>query len=185
MAPPPASSEATFSVTATLGIAALLFVPFVTRSLSGALEPYPAVLLPAGAGWIESRAKELRFDQLKLWGHCAGPGDEQWRELDSERVIAPIPVYYLGAIEERGFGLGAPASQRVNVKLLGDVNVPRPQPSPEDVAATKRWLGARLQSLGCSPKELRVTRQVKVVEVPSGRVSSGPLSQPEVILALD
>jgi hypothetical protein len=184
MAPPSANSEATFSVAATLGIAIALFVPFVARSLSGALEPYPAVLLPAGAGWIESRAKELRFDQLKLWGRCRGER-ASWSELDSERVMAPIPVYYLGAIEERGFGLGAPARQRINVKLIGDVDVPRPEPSLEDVAATKRWLGTRLQELGCSPKELRVTRQVKVVEVPSGRVSPGPLSQPEVILALD
>ena len=171
-----------FSVLATLGIALVLGLPFVARALSAQLEPYPAVLLPAGAGWIEAGSKQLRFGQLKLWGRCGG---ESWRELDSERFMHPIPVHYLGGIEQRNFGLDAPDHLRLTLKMLGDVVVARPKPTAAAVAETKQWLGRRLTAHGCSPKALRVTREVRLVEIPSGRVTALARALPEVIHELD
>jgi hypothetical protein len=155
-----------FSSKVTLLIALGLVVPEVLRALNGSLEPYPAVLLPAGAGKISLRDGGLPITRIVLQAKRNG----EWRQVDPAAFLDPMPVHFVGAIARAQFGLrsdvGAPNKPKKRLE------VPPPTPNVAQIEQTQRWLRNKLRSLGYAPDALRVTKEELFLEIPSGRIHS-------------
>ena len=53
-------------------LSAFLLVPFAVSYLAPTLEPYPAVLLPSGAGIIKTTGDQIDLDRMAVYGRAAG-----------------------------------------------------------------------------------------------------------------
>jgi hypothetical protein len=89
------------SVYTTL-LSAFLLVPFAIRTLAPTLEPYPAVLLPSGAGTIRMTGGQIDLDRIAIYGKTAG--SDAWTRLSPSRFLSPIPPQYFPALAQRSFG---------------------------------------------------------------------------------
>jgi hypothetical protein len=148
--------DSRFSPRATLGIALFLLVPELMRHVSGSGEPYPAVLLPAGAGKLRFKQGKLPMTHTLIEARRGGV----WSEVDRAELLEPLPVHYFGEVVRGNFGLE-------DGKWRG-WNAPAPRPSPEARLETKRWLRARLVRMGFDGHALRVVEQRYLLEMPSG-----------------
>lgn len=120
---------------------AALVLGFLLRETSPDLEPYPAVLLPAGTGVVTRTEGTVRFGRLELVG--IGHDGTQ-RVLDPESFFDPIPVHYWTYIARRGFG----------------VSISTPQ------VETLEWMRSRASSQGVSrPTAVRVRYVVFRIDV--------------------
>jgi hypothetical protein len=156
-----------FPLRVTLALALCLVSPFALRLLAHRLEPYPAVLLPSGAGKIRVGDGRVEFTSNQVW---ALSPDRRWQRVDCGELLRPIPVQYLGGLVKNEFGLRDDVQASVTLKKLG-VRLPigRPPATAEHQNVTKRWLAAGLSRLGLSAEVLRVTTVATVVAVPSGK----------------
>ncbi len=139
-----------FTRGATLLIALALIVPEGLRSHAKKLEPYPAVILPAGAGTIGIRRGNVSLSRTYLTAKRNG----SWEEVDTRQLMAPIAQHYFEHMTRRGFGLSL-----------------RKNPSPrrrEEVAETKRWMRDKLAAQGFATSHLRVMKQKVTVTLQSG-----------------
>ena len=149
-----------FSRGATLLILLGLVVPEALRSSSPAREPYPAVILPAGAGTISLKHKLLHLNRTVLMGRR----HHKWRELDMIEFMKPIPVQYFARIARARFGISE------GKKRHGHAS--------EDERITRRWLQERLKLQGCSGRSLRVVTERMTVQLPSGKQVSSHFERP-------
>jgi hypothetical protein len=155
-----------FSPRVTLTLAVCFVVPFGLRLLAPRLEPYPAVLLPSGAGKIHVGDGRVEFTSNQVW---ALSPDRRWQRVDCRELLRPIPVQYLGMLVNNKFGLRDDVQAPVTLKKLGlRLPIGRPPATAEHKNVTKRWLAAGLSRLGLSAEVLRVTTVATVVAVPSG-----------------
>ena len=102
------------STRVTILLAVCLFTPFALRTLSTRLEPYPAVLLPAGASRVRLNQSEVSFSRTTLT--CRGR-DGNWQPLDVTRLLSPIPPWSFHDIVSNEFGLKStplPKASRCN-----------------------------------------------------------------------
>ncbi len=137
--------------------AALLVVPFGLRLLSPHLEPYPAVLLPSGAGVIPVDGDVVSFERLALVGVDAASGEE--KELAPDAFLAPAPLQYLRAITGNHFGLETEREREVALRGLPFAIVfERPEITDAERDEARAWLRARLRDAGCDDALLRVRR---------------------------
>lgn len=148
-----------FSLRFSLVLALCLLVPEVLRALSGSLEPYPAVLLPAGAGKVRLPGGRATMKHVLIEGERAGG----WQELDRAALLAPLPVHYFGEVVRGEFGF--------HDRQWHGLTAPPPAATPEQLLQTKAWLRQRLMQMGFEPHRLRVVQESYVLEVPSGRRS--------------
>lgn len=149
-------TEARFSPRATLGIALILLVPELSRHIGASFEPFPAVLLPAGAGKLRLPDGKLTMKHTLVEARRGGV----WSEVDRARLLAPLPVHYFGEVVRADFGFH-------DGKWHG-TTAPPPHVSPADLHQTKRWLRARLAQLGFEVHALRVVEERYVLVLPSG-----------------
>jgi hypothetical protein len=148
--------DAGFSPRATLWIALLLLGPEVLRQIGGSFEPFPAVLLPAGAGKLRLPGGKLTMKHTLVEARRDGA----WSEVDRARLLAPLPVHYFGEVVRAHFGF--------HDNQWHGTTAPPPRPSATDLLETKRWLRARLQQLGFEAHALRVVEERYVLVLPSG-----------------
>lgn len=146
-----------FSRRATWLLAAFLIAPEVLRAVSGSLEPYPAVLLPAGAGKIGLNGDRLPLRRTLLEAQRAG----RWHAIDATKFLEPLPVHFLGGVLRGEFGFHDGGWR--------GAKAPPPKTAPADVESTKRWLRRKLEQLGFEAARIRVVEQEVTIEVPSGR----------------
>jgi hypothetical protein len=131
-----------------------LFIPFGLSFISG-LEPYPAVILPGGAGKIKIDGDDLRFSKLVLYGK--DQESDQWKSLDATAFLDPIPVVYLRSIIVNEFGLNRDRVVSVNFawNLFPDFDYTNQKFITEErVVAAKAWLRERLALQGCETDTL-------------------------------
>ncbi|HKY40419.1 MAG TPA: hypothetical protein VJN18_31010 [Polyangiaceae bacterium] len=146
-----------FSPRATLGFALCLVLPEIPRALSGSLEPYPAVLLPAGAGKVRLPGGRATMKHVLV----EAERDGGWYEVDRAELLAPLPVHYFGEVVRGKFGF--------HDRKWHGLTAPPPAASPAQLRETKTWLRQRLSRMGFGEHRLRVVEQSYVLEVPSGK----------------
>lgn len=84
------------SLAFTLFLAAFLFVPYFIYIRYGTeMEPYPAVILPSGAGFAYRDNSHLSYEYAYLYGQDEN-GD--WDYLNPEEFLFPMPSYYIGHV---------------------------------------------------------------------------------------
>jgi hypothetical protein len=87
----------------TTVLSAFLLVPFAIRYFAPLLEPYPAVLLPAGAESIKTTEGQIDFGRTAIYGRV--PGRDAWTSLSPSQFLNPIPPEFFGPLARRYFGL--------------------------------------------------------------------------------
>jgi hypothetical protein len=135
-------------------LAAILVVPFLIRA--GPTEPYPAVLLPSGAGRANATGKLIDSDRTAIYAKSAG--HDAWIRLSPAEFLYPVPVPYFRTLAQRYFGLIATPHQ---ILKLGSLAIDtQPKISDEDVKSAKQWLRQRLTETGYDDSVLRVTQEI-------------------------
>ena len=136
----------------------VLVVPFAIAFLAPTLEPYPAVLLPSGAGTIKTTGDQMDLSRTSIYAKVLGNGS--WTRLSPPQFLSPIPAEFFPPLAQRCFGLrpveAAPYRTRVGVAVT--IN-PR-QVDEKKIASAKQWLRARLTESGCEDSVLRITQEV-------------------------
>jgi hypothetical protein len=148
-----------FSRTQTLLIALLLLVPEGLRSRAKTLEPYPAVILPAGAGTLRIKKGTVSINRSYPTAKRHG----EWEEVDVSQFLTPIAGHYFGRIAGRNFGLSG-----------------SPSASPEErerIAQTRSWMKARLAAQGFETGEIRLMSQKVTIALSSGKRSASKPSR--------
>jgi hypothetical protein len=167
-----------FGVAATLGLAALLLVPFAVRSLTDA-EPYPAVLFPVGSGTVPVNNGIVTFSYLSAVGFDA---HGQPHVLDAANLLEPIPVSYLDALAGTSFGQTVTPNFDLTVKGVGTVaRLPRHQPSAAEQAAARTWLARKLGAAGLSEDRIVIRNELVSVKAATGDEVSRQLMKEQTI----
>jgi hypothetical protein len=149
-----------------------LLLPEILRLVSGSLEPYPAVLLPAGAGKLRLPGGRLNMKHVLV----EAERDGAWREVDRAALLDPLPVHYFGEVVRGEFGF--------HHRKWRGTTPPPPAASPEQLQQTKDWLRARLTQLGFSDRRLRVVEESYWLELATG-TRQGLQRQKETSYELD
>ena len=142
-------------------IALALIVPESLRSFAKSFEPYPAVILPAGAGTIHINSGKVRVKRTFLTAKRNG----KWAEVDSSKFLAPIAEHYFGHISRRNFGLRT--SKHASPRRLAKVQ------------ETKRWLKAKLAAQGFETQQLRLMEQKLTITLVTGEQGASKPKQKE------
>jgi hypothetical protein len=125
-----------------LAILALFGVPFYLRQADPSLEPYPAVLFPAGEGKLDIGGGVVAFQRIELLS--LDPEGES-HELSPSEFLSPIPVQYWPGIATRGFGLVGKKHSRA------------------ELVETIQWLRARLAAAGRERDRAITVRSVSLL----------------------
>jgi hypothetical protein len=145
-----------------LGI--FLFVPYVLKLLSyGALEPYPAIVFPAGASKLKLEANSYTFKDLGIY--CLDLKAKEWKRQDAYSFLEPIPVQNLSSIIKNEFGLNPNLKHQVKFRRisLGFSYENAQALSEANIDLTKAWLRGRLAEHGCHDNFLLVkTRYIAI-----------------------
>jgi hypothetical protein len=137
------SGKPPFSPRATLAIGLALAIPFALRSAT-TVEPYPAVLFPAGAGKVSLDRGAVIVPLLSIKGR---DGQGVPRELPAEKLLAPIPVQYLWSLAARDFGQAPPTPLTLALKKGGpERTFSRPAPDAASRREARLWLADRLHA---------------------------------------
>jgi hypothetical protein len=135
-------------------LATFLIVPFLLRV--GPIEPYPAVLLPSGAGKVNATGKQIDSDRTAIYGRLAD--HDAWIRLPPSEFLHPVPVQYFPTLAQRYFGL-IPTPHYI--LKLGFIKIDtQPKISDEDVKRAKQWLRQRLTETGFDDSVLRITQEI-------------------------
>ena len=171
-----------FSLRFTLVLLTILLVPFLLRSRYGStLEPYPAILLPAGATKDQVAETQFKARYKVLYGQLE---DGTWRRVDERLLLYPIPVQYEGLILSREFGLKPPEpAGRTGIQnVLGRLGILRYKHlTAEDQAAAKRWVKAKLREQGFTRPVLKIAQREEVVAVPKGKIVKAKNTDEKII----
>lgn len=138
----------------TILLAIILVVPFLIRA--GPTEPYPAVLLPSGAGKVNSTGQQIDSDRTAIYAKLAG--HDAWIRLSPGELLHPVPVQYFPTLAQRYFGLVPTPHQILKLGFLAIDT--QPKISDEDVKGAKQWLRQRLTETGYDDGVLRVTQEI-------------------------
>ena len=125
-----------------------LLGPYLLRSTRPYLEPYPAVLFPAGAGKMQSGDVELVFRRTEL---AAVDKQGEVHPIDPHEFFTPIPIRYWPYIARRRFGVDPLMAGPRLEKSIGTWSIafdPIPGDSKGRRAEVAQWMKERLASLG-------------------------------------
>jgi len=139
-------------------LSASLLVPFAIGYLAPTLEPYPAVLLPSGAGRIKTTGDQIDFNRAAIYGRVAGR--DAWTRLSPSQFLNPIPPEFFPPLAQRYFGLSPIGPITHTIKGGAVIRIDTQKVSEEEVRNAKQWLRARLNRSGCDDSVLRITQEV-------------------------
>lgn len=134
-------------------LATVLIVPFLIRA--GPTEPYPAVLLPSGAGKVNATGELTDSDRTAIY--AKSPGHDAWIRLSPAEFLHPVPVQYFPTLAQRYFGLLPTPHQILKLGFLAIDT--QPKISDEEIKSAKQWLRQRLTETGYDDSVLRVTEE--------------------------
>jgi hypothetical protein len=148
-------------------LSALLLVPFAISYLAPTLEPYPAVLLPSGAGVIKATGDQIDLLKNTIYGRAAGR--DAWTRLSPSQFLNPVPYEFFQDLAKRYFGLSPSGPIAHSIHGVGLVITIDPHKVSEDeVRNAKQWLRARLNRSGCDDSLLRITQEVVTLRPSDG-----------------
>jgi hypothetical protein len=150
----------------TVVLMLVLVVPFAIAFVAPILEPYPAVLLPSGAGTIKTTGDQMDLSRTSIYGKALGSGS--WTRLSPSQFLSPIPAEFFPPLAQRYFGLRTvePAPYRTRVGVVLTVS-PR-KVDEKEVASAKQWLRTRLKESGCEDGLLRISQEVVTIRRSDG-----------------
>ncbi len=159
----------------TLLLAFILLPPFALKTLSSRLEPYPAIIFPAGAGKVDVGAREISFRMTSLWGKHEK--DNTWTRVDVETFWAPIPTQYFGAIVRNSLGLKSAEEEIIKLPKWGIIKPPKgikisinKEVTPSEVQNAKHWWRQKLVQSGYASDELMITIEEVKFDIESGKI---------------
>lgn len=155
-------------------LSAVLLVPYTLRIVSSQdlLEPYPAIMLPAGASTVKRDTERFEFTRTQLFGIDPKSGD--WKSLDATELLRPVPVHFLNALAKNRFGLDG--DQAFEVRLLKG-RLPTfhydnaSSLTADKIDATRRWFRERLTQAGCQDDRFQVRDTVMTVNLTTREVT--------------
>ena len=140
-------------------LSTILVIPYMIK-LIVRLEPYPAIILPSGAGKVERKDDSFQFTRTNIYG--LGLVSGEWERRDPKSFLNPIHVHFLSAIIKNDFGLNPDleytVSSRGNLIPSFTYNN-RDCLTEKNISYTKSWLRTRLSNHGCK-NEMIIVRQV-------------------------
>lgn len=149
-----------------------LVVPYGLKLLSPLLEPYPAIIFPAGAGKVESSQDTFEFSISNIY--CFNLLTEDWEKLSTRSFLHPIPPQRFYAISRNEFGLNSDLEYEVNFRrnILPSFTYKNHSAlSAAKIESTRAWLRDRLQKHGCRAESLLVRRTLMSVNLKTRIVS--------------
>ena len=137
-----------------LALIPLLFLQLKLRNIS---EPYPAILLPAGAGLLRTTGGHYTaFETECLVEDTTGTR----HVLSTDMVLDTVPKNYQGFVIDRGFGINEGREvRRRSLSLAGqrlDLQFGRPL-TPLQIEHTRVWVRFRIrQTLGIEAVRIHI-----------------------------
>lgn len=146
----------------SLILASTLVSPFVLKTFHPYLELYPAILLPSGAGRVNIDKETISFGRISLWGK--NKDNDNWKRIDIETFLAPIPPHYFSSIVRNSFGLNLATKELKDLpeefhSSVTKKNILREKVTPDEVKLSKQWLQNKLVQSGYAPDEVMVTTE--------------------------
>lgn len=163
------TSRPLYSLHFTVLLLLVLFIPFTLRTLSTQLEPYPAILMPSGAGKVRVDNEIITYRVTKFYGQNA---DSEWLEITASQLIDPIPVQYVSQLLAIDFGL-TELGDDVPLRLRGDhvvglnLGIPNSQSEREEAGD---WMADNLREIGLAGDNLRVATVQLTIHADNGDV---------------
>lgn len=127
------------------------------------MEPYPAVILPSGAGFCYKDSNNIQFGYKCLYGMNK---DQEWVYLNPENFLSPMPSYYIGHILNRVSWMSIPPEEK---EITGDLfnwfkakNVIRSEFRVSEKEEYCLWLSSKLRACNLYDDKLLIeTHAVK------------------------
>lgn len=161
-----------FSLRFTTVLLIFLMVPFIFRfKLGNRFEPFPAILLPAGASKVKVGSSDFKVDYIALFAQKDG----NWERVDAALLLYPIPATNHIYIFSRGFGLIEPPEleDRLLNRLLVKLNVQKKtNPTEQEKDRTKNWIVKRLKKQGFTGSILKIVQKEEIFSIHSGELLS-------------
>ena len=172
-----------FSLKFTILLSIALFFPFILRTLSSTLEPYPSILLPSGAGKINLKKEVIKVNNLSIYGYDF---QGKLQKVDAVKFLAPIPSQYLYSIARNEFGLSTKTTEEIWIGGFGkSIKLDRKlKPiNPENQKLAKLWLSDRLSQLGLSTSSILIRYELRKLAINSGKeVSKEIINEKNILL---
>lgn len=168
-----------FSFKFTIFLFASLFFPFVMKTASSKLEPYPAIILPSGAGKLDLKESVINVNYLSIYGY-----DFQGKleKIDAKQFLHPIPNQYIYAIFDNEFGLSTKTTKEILLRGTNKkIEMKRELASPEERQIAKIWLSNKLTNLGLSNSKIVVRYELKKLEIGTGKEVSREINDEKTI----
>ena len=155
------------SLVFTVLLVTFLIAPYFIYIRYGAeMEPYPAVILPSGAGFAYRDSSQLSYEYAYLYGQ-----DEngEWEYLNPEEFLFPMPSYYIGHVMTHISWLDEPP---VNNDVAGTLRTwmfnngwIRLPFRIEESEEFKRWLSDKLIAHAFDSRQIRIERHRVIQEL--------------------
>lgn len=155
-----------FSQRFTLLLFAFLIIPYVL-TVKYRIEPYPALILPSGAGKVAVGGKQMKVSYTEYYALKA---DGTMSKVDAVRMFAPVPIHYHSYILLRNFGM---IDKEVSPKFgafspfVKELNILK-NTSEQEKQEVKKWLGQKLIEQGFTAAVLQVVQVEEVLALPAG-----------------
>lgn len=153
-------------------LAMLLFVPYGLKLLSISLEPYPAIIFPAGSDKVVKNRDTYEFKSSKIY--CLDPMTEEWICQDTSSFLSPIPRGYYKDIIKNEFGLNPNLENTVKFRkdIFSSFTYRNARAlSEENINYTKAWLEDRLFQHGCKNRFILVRNTLMSVDLKTRAIS--------------
>ncbi|MEL7227529.1 MAG: hypothetical protein AAF810_16790 [Cyanobacteria bacterium P01_D01_bin.36] len=170
-----------------VAIALCLTAPFILREISGALEPYPAVLQPSGAHKVSTNSTLLEFRETQLFtlqkGNAQTNGtqtdgtqtedaqtentqqhtakEKAVRRVDTTAFMGNIPSHYWEHLAIASYGLAEGKSQSASLGRWTLSATTIKSASPKERETALNWIHARLSAQGIHNADTLRIRYVK------------------------
>lgn len=170
-----------FSLRFSLLLWVFLLLPLGIRSMSnGDLEPYPAILLPHGAGKVMIKEGIVGVGLVSLYGYDAYG---KLHKIDRAKFLSPIPPQYFDEIVKKNFGISTVNNriQKIRLKFFGERIVKKYASNPQDQKLAKLWLSNRLAEMGLSNSLLVIRYENKTLDVRGGKEIRRNIKNEQVI----
>ena len=163
----------------TILLAGILIGPFCLRTMWPSLEPYPAIMLPSGAGKLKLQPDEFSFSRLVVYGQDGE--NNKWTLVDPLKFLDPIPVWYLNDLAYRHFGL----RERIDniwIPKLGIFEIHWSRGTDKSRIETREWLQKKLSNLGFENSKFKVVIERVTIRRRTGNVLRTETKNEEVYL---
>ncbi len=171
-----------FSLRWTIIILFSLFVPFCLRTLG--IEPYPAVLLPAGGGSIKKVNNHVALETKKLY---ALDSSGNWKKINLTLFLYPIPIQYSPNLISYNFGLSMDSSKfrSKGFRILKKLHLASETTASKDkIREIEDWLKKKLIEQHFNPSKIKLTSYIQTISADTGDVLDNKIKD-ERIISLD